>query len=434
MAKKLNSVLGIDIGSRRIKIAEVRSSGGSPTVTALGMVDTPEGAVDHTGVYNSDAVGDAIKQAIQESGASVPHAVVSIAGQASVLVRTLEVPRMNPSELKEHMQWEINRNIPFAESTVVSDFKPLRDDDPASQHMDVVMAISPQSAIDTLVACMKRAGRTTAAIDVEPMGLARSVKASYDDLFGSQSVCVIDVGHKTTSINIYKDGKLLMPRTVPVGGEMFTQAIVDGMGVSASEAEGLKSQVDLTAMDISASNAAGFGGGGGGGQDFVPYNPFADDSNPFAAPAAAPEPTGAFEPAPANDVSSIYADEPINQPQAEPEPEPPMSAPAPVPVGDSRAMSAVAPVLDEFVAEIRRSIDYFRSRGGEVDRLMICGGGAKMKGMADFLGKSLNMPCDLFDPLRRLNVSAKKADSGFIDAHREEFAIAVGNGLHILFD
>src|SRR5688572_31894060 len=106
MAKKLSSVLGVDIGSRKIKIAEIRNQGREAVVSALGMIDTPEGSVDHTGVYNSDAVGAALKQVIGESGASVSHVVVSIAGQASVLVRTLEVPKMNPAELKEHMQWE----------------------------------------------------------------------------------------------------------------------------------------------------------------------------------------------------------------------------------------------------------------------------------------------------------------------------------------
>ena len=160
MAKKLSSVLGVDIGSQSIKICEIRSQGKEPVVTALGIIDTPEGAVDHTGVYNSDAVGSALKQVLSQSGASVGQVVVSIAGQASVLVRTLEVPKMNPAELKEHMQWEINRNIPFAESTIVSDFRPLGGDDPNSPNMDVVMAISPQSAIDTIMACVKKRKNT----------------------------------------------------------------------------------------------------------------------------------------------------------------------------------------------------------------------------------------------------------------------------------
>ena len=98
--------------------------------------------------------------------------------------------------------------------------------------MDVVMAIAPQSAIDTVIGCVKKAGKQTAAIDVEPLGLARSVKTSYDDKFDQQTVCVVDIGHKTTSINIFKGGNLLMPRQVPIGGEMFTKAVADAMGVS----------------------------------------------------------------------------------------------------------------------------------------------------------------------------------------------------------
>lgn len=395
MAKKLSSVLGVDIGSRKIKIAEIRNQGREAVVSALGMIDTPEGSVDHTGVYNSDAVGAALKQVIGESGASVSHVVVSIAGQASVLVRTLEVPKMNPAELKEHMQWEINRNIPFSESTVVSDFRPLGDDDPNSQNMDVVMAISPQSAVDTIIACVKKAGRQMAAIDVEPLGLARSLRMSHEDDYDSQTICVVDVGHKTTSINIYKGAKLMMPRQVPLGGEMFTKAIADMSGISMDEAE--RQKVDLA--DVSSLN-----GSAAATQGFTPYNPFADDAS-AATTVVADVPPVAAEP--------MY--------------------PAPVP-NVANPGSAMTVVLDEFVAEIRRSLDYFKSRGGDVSRITLCGGGAKLRGLAPFLASNLSIPCDNYDPLRRLNLNAKKIAPGFVDDHRAEFAVAVGNGLHIFFD
>lgn len=414
MAKKLSSVLGIDIGSRKIKVAEVKAQGRDAVVTALAIVDTPEGAVDQTGVFNPDAVGAAIKQAISESGASSGAAVVSIAGSASVLVRTLEVPRMNSNELKEHMQWEINRNIPFAESTVVSDFKPLGDDDPNSANMDVVLAISPQSAIDTVMDCVKKAGKTTHAIDVEPLGVARTLASGYDDLFHDQTVCVVEVGHKTTSINIYRNGKLLMPRQVPVGGENFTRAIADAMDISMLEAEEKKiSSADVASMAVAASAFnnpfAPVGDLGGATQEFVPYNPFADE--PMAAPTetdAAPEP----EPAPVADTAPVAVGNPETQ----------------------RVNTALANELDEFVAEIRRSIDYFRNRGGDVNHIVLAGGGSQLRGLPEFLSKALGTPCDSLDPLRRLNVNAKRADMAFVDSHRTEFTVAVGNGLHILFD
>ena len=422
MAKKLTSVLGIDIGSESIKVCEVKSQGREPVVTAMGIIATPEGAVDHTGIYNGDAVAAAIKQVLSDSAATVSSAVVTITGQASVLVRTLEVPKMNPTELKEHMQWEINRNIPFAESTVVSDYKPLGNDDPNSPNMDVVMAISPQSSIDTLMGCIKRSGRSAAAIDVEPLSLARTLRTNYDDIYANSTVCVVDIGAKTTSINMYHGSKLLMPRQVPIGGEMFTKAIADRFAVGFQEAETMKRE-RLSIPD----SIAGVGGGDGFGsvgstQEFQPYNPFSDEP----LPAFNPDPVGG----PTEYGGAAAFDPMADAAPLAPEPAPAAIAPA---VGDD-VFQSVAEVLNEFVDEIRRSVDYFRSRGGDLDVVLLCGGGAKLKGLAQYVQRSLGLTCDSYDPLRRLTVNARKLPPTFTEEHRVEFAVALGNGLHIFFD
>jgi type IV pilus assembly protein PilM len=432
MAKKLNSVLGVDIGSQCIKICEVRMQGKEPVITALGMIDTPEGAVDHTGVYNSDAVGQALKQLLSQSGATVGQAVVSIAGQMSVLVRTLEVPKMNPTELKDHMQWEINRNIPFAESTIMSDYKPLGGDDEASPNMDVVMAIAPQSAIDTMIACIKKAGRGVAAIDVEPLSMARSIQTSYDDTLIDKTICLVDVGHTTSSINIYHGNKLLMPRQVPVGGEMFTRAIADSFTCPISEAEQMK-RTQLVVPDSagSAPVIADPFGLSPLSEDFQPYSPFED---PMAAqPISDINTTTDIGAAPgyeAADATFMPGDAPAEFTPADD------MTPAPVVehTEDARLYNAIAPVLEELVSEIRRSIDYYRSRGGDVQQVEICGGGAKIRGLAGYLERSLGIACDTYDPTRRLNINARKVPPTFVEEHREEFAVAIGNGLHIFFD
>ncbi|HZH99150.1 MAG TPA: pilus assembly protein PilM, partial [Fimbriimonadaceae bacterium] len=188
-------------------------------------------------------------------------------------------------------------------------------------------------------------------------------------------------------------------------------------------------------------------GGGEATQGFVPYNPFADEPGGATAP-----PTPSFNdpqpPTPDLPATSPYGDLPstpygesdlpfggFDDPGATQQ----MSAPAPVPVasGDPETAAvntAITPVLEEFVAEVRRSIDYFRSRGGEVDQLVVCGGGGRLKGLPLFLEKSIGIACDSYDPLRRLNLSAKRVEPTFVDEHRQEFAVAVGNGLHIFFD
>jgi type IV pilus assembly protein PilM len=255
------------------------------------------------------------------------------------------------------------------------------------------------------------------------------------------------MGHKTTSINIYKDGKLLMPRQIPVGGEMFTKAIADALSVSNEDAERLKcekSEIPASAsIDTFGSSPfdASAGGAPGATQEFQPYNPFSDDPtgagtpDPVAVeqtqaiepggPVADPNATGTFDP---------FHDAPMSGASSTP---PPSNDASPVPVGDpesARLYQAMAPVIDEFLAEIRRSVDYFRSRGGDIQRIVLCGGGTKLKGLAPFISKNLGMECDPYDPLRRLNVNPRRVAPGFAEEHKQEFAIAIGNGLHIFFD
>lgn len=379
----------MDIGCQSIKVAEIKMMGGQPTVTAIAQAMTPEGAVDHVGVHDGEAVGAVLKQLCSASGTSVSDMVVSVAGQGAVLVRTLEVPNMSDSELDQHMEWEITRNIPFGEKTVQSDYKAFPPQDAASQNMDVVMAISPQSAVENIVTLVKKAGKKVAAIDVEPLGIARSLKVGYDSELHGKTVCVVDIGHKTTSINIYKDGQLLMPRIVPIGGEMFTRAIADAMGTSFDEAERTKIEKGEIPAGASAAVAAA-----PVTQTFEPYNPFGDATEEETAAPVVAETT-----------------------------------PAPT----SPMFNAMAEVLDQLTAEVRRSIDYFRSKGGDVEAIFLAGGGAKLKGLAGFLEGAVGVRTKLYEPLRGLGQNVKVQSDSVDQAQLQEFAVAVGNGLHVCF-
>ncbi|MCH7904687.1 MAG: type IV pilus assembly protein PilM [Armatimonadetes bacterium] len=404
MAKKLNSAIGVDIGSQTIKLVEIRLQGNQPTVTAMSQAMTPEGAVDHFGVHDDQAVGAVLKELISSSGASASDVVVSIAGQGSVLVRTLEVPKMTDGELAQHMDWEITRNIPFGEKTIESDYKAFPSADDQAQNMDVVMAISPQSAVELMASVVKKAGKKTAAIDVEPLGIARSLAVTYDSDYHDKTLCVVDIGHKTTSINIYRNGQLLMPRLVPIGGQMFTQAIADAKNIGFEEAE----QIKIKDVNIPADAAQQMEGlnpfdADAGTQAMEPYNPFSDSPESDKGDAQVENPPAVVD-------------------------EPPSSGGEP-----DELFAALADVLDEMIAEIRRSVDYYRSKGGDVDHVLLSGGGSKLKGLQAFIEASVGLSVSQYDPLKGVVSSIRKPDASVDESHCEEFVIAVGNALHVAF-
>lgn len=64
------------------------------------------------------------------------------------------------------------------------------------------------------------------------------------------------------------------------------------------------------------------------------------------------------------------------------------------------------PALERFVAEINRSIDYYRREFGEarIDRLLLCGGTAAMQGLAEYIQTNLGIRTEPFDPFKSYNL------------------------------
>ncbi len=73
---------------------------------------------------------------------------------------------------------------------------------------------------------------------------------------------------------------------------------------------------------------------------------------------------------------------------------------------EARVSKAISPVLDELIVEVRRSLDYYRlqQRGDEVDQIVICGGGARLKGCETYFTRELGMRVTKGNPLNLLTV------------------------------
>lgn len=75
--------------------------------------------------------------------------------------------------------------------------------------------------------------------------------------------------------------------------------------------------------------------------------------------------------------------------------------------GDANAARTVEDRANQFVDEIRGSLDYYLAQTGsaQVSRALIAGGGAKLTGLVDRLSNALRVPVELGRPFQHLNVS-----------------------------
>lgn len=90
-------------------------------------------------------------------------------------------------------------------------------------------------------------------------------------------------------------------------------------------------------------------------------------------------------------------------------------------------------VSDILALEVKKTIDFYRATSEEgeagIQKIFISGGGSKLPGLADYLAKRFEVPVEVFDPFRQIQVDARKFDPDYMRELVPEMAIAVGLAL-----
>jgi len=415
------AVLGLDIGTRMIKLCEMRPGREGPELLTWGAFPTPANTISNGVIVDPGLLAAAIRDLLASSGAKSRKVNCAIASQSSLVVRPIEVPRMTEAELAETMRWEVERYIPFAASEVVVDYKPLVPIDqlpPEAQNMDVLLAAGQEDMINAYIETLNLARLEPLSLDVEPLSACRAlIDINADEGACDQVIALVNIGAGTSDISIIRRGLLSFARPVPLAGDSLTNAISENLGREFEEAERLKVEEGLLLFDPTL------------------YRPALQGRE--AAPSAPEQARKVLESAPM-EPEEAGTDRPVFDLGEETAPPPRVEAggPPPVPtaqtVGDTvgrRIFESIAPTLAELVTEIRRSLDFYSTRSAQapVEKVLVFGGTARLPHFELFLSNELGMPVEIGDPLRRLYVP------GGVSEELRSFApmlpIAVGMGI-----
>ncbi len=422
--------VGVDIGTHAVKLVEVTGSGTNLKVTGLARERTPEGLVVQGVIQDPKSMGQFLKQMLAKNGIRSRKAVVAVGGTAGMVVRVVEVPKMSAGELADTMKWQIEQYIPFAASDVEMAYQkiddPVTDADPNAQ-MEVLIAVAQRDMVAGHLDALKLAGLDAVIVDVEPLAIGRALLDLSKTGLKSKTTVVINIGASGTEVGIYRDGVLRFPRTIPLGGDAFTRAVADKLSLSLDAAEDEKVERGEILLDlVEQAQEDIFGGSGDAADNGI--------SSPWDVDISAPLPPSLFgdaapaAPAEAEPVEEVNPFEVTPEPVVEAPVEPEVVA---LSAGEQRVRDvfmALLPVLGEFTMELRRSVDYFRSKypTETVDHLLLCGGGANLRGFDAYLEKEIGLPASVADTFGSINVTAKSIAGAQRTALSSAFAVSMG--------
>lgn len=234
---KKNHLIGLDIGSRTVKVGEAMEKNEGWLLRSFGMANLPQGAIVEGRIKDPQTVADAIKGLTRELKIKESNVATSISGY-SVIIKKIVVGNMTDEELHENIQYEAEQYIPFDVQDVHIDFQILGSHESNPNQMNVMLVAAKAEVVDEYIELLEMADLTPCVIDVDVFALEKAFEQSY---FPEQnSVALVDIGANKLNVNIVKNNVSAFTRDVAVGGEEITLEIVNRLGCSFEEAEDIK--------------------------------------------------------------------------------------------------------------------------------------------------------------------------------------------------
>ncbi len=229
-------VVGVDLGSSSIKLAQVSKSKGMALLDNFAFVQTPAQTINNGDITDTYLLGESVKMLFKEQKFTSRNACIGMWGSTSI-VKKISMPKVDAKSLKEQIKYEAQQYLPFDISQVTIEYHVLPFSSSADQ-MDILIVAGQNDLITKYIEVATYGNLKTSIIDVSSIALANIFEFNYGKL--NEPVGLFNFGSNSTQFVVVFQGEILFARDIPVGGFHFTNEICKNMGVTLEEAESLK--------------------------------------------------------------------------------------------------------------------------------------------------------------------------------------------------
>jgi len=234
---KKNRLVGLDIGSRTLKLAEIIDTKAGSTLKNFSTISIEPGLIEEGSVRDPEAVSGYIRELFKSTKIKDKNVAISIGGY-SVIVKKINVQTMTEDELHETIHFEAEQYIPFDISEVNLDFQILGESEHNPNQMNVLLVAAKKEMVSEYINLMKMAKLHPRIIDVDAFALQNIFNFNYS--LEDENIALIDIGASKTSLNILKDNVSEFMRDVSLGCEQINDKIASTVGCTIEETEAIK--------------------------------------------------------------------------------------------------------------------------------------------------------------------------------------------------
>jgi len=254
--KKENSILGVDVGTSSIKMVELaKNKDGTHTLVNYAFAENiHREEKGKTRKEEAARLGGYIK-ALREKTKFTTSTATAALPTYSVFVSLVSFPPVAPSELDAAIHWEAKKIIPLPLEDIILDYRILNqpekkgfslslgkkeEKEKKKKEMKVLITGAARETVERYSEVFQESGLTLTSLETEMFALARS-------LVGTEigEIMIVEIGSSLTDIMVVENGIPFIGRSIEVGGDAMTRAIMASLNINEKRAEQVKRDVGI---------------------------------------------------------------------------------------------------------------------------------------------------------------------------------------------
>jgi type IV pilus assembly protein PilM len=232
-------VVGLDIGTTAVRAAELSVRRGQVVLERVGQAGLPDGAVVDGEVIDPAAVAVAIKELWRRTRIGSRNVTIGVANQR-VVVRLVDVPWMEPGELRSSLAYQAGDYLPIPVDQTELDYAVISELEASGGQrlLRVLLVAAQKEMLAGHLRAVEQAGLRPVGIDLNPIALLRSMAPVAG--YGEGAEALVDVGARVTNMVVHDSGVLRFVRILLMGGEDVTATLVRVLEIDHDTAERAK--------------------------------------------------------------------------------------------------------------------------------------------------------------------------------------------------
>ena len=327
---------GLDISDLSLKIIKLEKKGKKFTLASFGEEKINPGIIKGGEIRDEEQLSKIIKEALTKvKGQKLKTKyVVASLPEEKAFLQVIQMPRLSEEDLKSAVIYEAENYIPLPIDQVYLDSQIVLPVYNHLDHFDVLLAALPKKTVDPYLSCLKKAGLQPLVLEIESSAIARAL---IKNGVTNYPVLLIDLGATRTSFIVFSGTSLRFTSSIPVSSGNFTEIISKNLGTNLEEAEELKIKYGLEEK-----------------------------------------------------IQLKIKDEKTLRT-----------------VKKGKVFEALIPALVDLTQQIKKHLEYYQTHaahehlppnGKGVSKILLCGGGANLKGLCQLLSLELKLPVELGNP------------------------------------